>query len=129
MKPRLLPLVAIVSGLFATTLVAAADSSRKDPAPSAPAAAKGRLVPAAQLDAAWVAKERKSYPLNACLSSDEKLGDPADVAVFAYREPGKADRLVLFCCEGCGDDFMKEADKCLAKLDAAARKKSGAARK
>jgi len=61
-----------------------------------------------------------------CRSSDEKLGDPADIAAFVYREAGKADRLVLFCCEGCGDDFMKEADRCLAKLDAAAKSKAAA---
>ena len=33
------------------------------------------------------------------------------------------------CCEGCGDDFMKEPAKYLVKLDAAEKSKAGAAKK
>lgn len=105
-------------------LVSASGAEKKKDGAADAAAAKGRLVPAKDLDPAWVARERKNYPLNVCLSSDEKLGDPSETAVFAYREAGKPDRLVLFCCDGCSDDFMKEADKCLAKLDAAAKAKA-----
>lgn len=126
MKSRLVLLFALTTGLNTATLLFAAETKNKDATPASPAAAKGRLVPAKDLDPKWVAKERKNYPLDVCLSSDEKLGDPADVAMFAWREPGKPDRLVLFCCEGCGDDFMKEIDKDLAKLDAATKKKPAA---
>jgi hypothetical protein len=48
---------------------------------------------------------------------------------FIYREAGKPDRLVMFCCEGCGDDFMKEPGKYLAKLDAAAMARSSPGKK
>lgn len=43
-----------------------------------------------------------------------------------YRVDGKADRLLVFCCDGCEDDFMKEPAKYLAVLDAAAKKKATA---
>lgn len=42
---------------------------------------------------------------------------------YIYRVDGKADRLLVFCCDGCEDDFMKEPTKYLAKLDAAAKQK------
>ncbi|MDO8540197.1 MAG: hypothetical protein Q7S40_07100 [Opitutaceae bacterium] len=120
---HLLPFLAIVSALFAAGSVTGAESKTKESPAEQPVTAKGKLVPAKEVDAAWLANARKNYPLNTCLSSDEKFGDPADIATFVYREPGKPDRLVLFCCEGCGDDFLKEADRCLAKLDAAAKGK------
>jgi hypothetical protein len=36
---------------------------------------------------------------------------------------------VLFCCEGCIEDFKGDPAKFLAKLDAAAKAKSGSAGK
>ena len=64
--------------------------------------------------------------MTVCLTSDEKLGSMGDNAEFIYREAGKPDRLLLFCCGGCEDDFLKAPAKFLAKLDAAAKaKKSG----
>jgi hypothetical protein len=124
-------LIACVAFALALGSAAAADAAGSTKAaPVAPAAAaKGKLIPAKDADPAWVAKARKNYPLTTCLSSDEKFGDPADIAAFVYREPGKSDRLVLFCCEGCGDDFLKETDKDLAKLDAAEKKRAAGARK
>lgn len=53
-----------------------------------------------------------------------------DAIKYVHREAGKPDRLVLFCCEGCIEDFKGDPAKFLAKLDAAAKgragKKSGA---
>ena len=124
----LIPVLAVLAGLFHATSALAAEKKAKVGPAESPVVTKGKLVPAKDVDAAWLAKARKDYPLSVCLASDEKFGEPEDVAALVYREPGKPDRLVLFCCEGCGDDFMKEPDKYLAKLDAAAKSK-GAAKK
>jgi hypothetical protein len=85
--------------------------------------AAGELVKLTEKDAAWAAKARAAYPLKVCVTSDEKLGSMGDNAEYAYREKGKPDRLVVFCCEGCEDDFKKEPAKYLAKIDAAAKQK------
>ncbi len=88
-------------------------------------AAAGKLVPVAEVDAAWAEKARKAYPLDACLTSDEKLGSMGKPSEWVYRAAGQADRLVVFCCEGCGDDFLKEPATYIAKLDKAVAAKAG----
>ena len=125
---HLLPLLALAAGLLciAPQRTFAADK-KNDPA--APAAAKGTLVKVTDKDAAWAAQARKTYPLAVCVASDEKLGSMGETANYIYREKGKPDRLVVFCCEGCEDDFNKDQAKHLAKLDAAAKAKSGAVKK
>lgn len=71
-----------------------------------------------------------AYPLQTCLVSDEPLGSMGDAVVYTHKEPGKPDRVVRFCCEGCIEDFRANPEKFLKKLDAAeaaaAKKKSGA---
>lgn len=67
-----------------------------------------------------------NYPLKSCVVSDEPLGSMGDAIKYTHREAGKPDRLVLFCCEGCIEDFKGDPAKFLAKLDAAAKAKSGA---
>lgn len=117
-----LGLGAIALGLL-TSYAPANDAHKKPadkPAPAAPAKA-GKLVKLTEKDAAWAAKARAAYPLKVCLTSDEKLGSMGDNAEYIYREEGKPDRLVVFCCDGCEEDFMKEPAKYLAKLDAAAK--------
>ncbi len=99
----------------------AADHGAKHGQPAA-AATAGKLEKLTEKDAAWAAKARASYPLKACLTSDEALGSMGDNAEFVYREKGKPDRLVIFCCGGCSDDFLAAPAKFLAKLDAAAKK-------
>ena len=37
---------------------------------------------------------------------------------------GKPDRLVIFCCDGCNEDFLKEPAPFLAKLEAAKNAKA-----
>jgi hypothetical protein len=85
-------------------------------------ASSGKLIPVTEKDASWAAKERKSYPLDVCVTSDEKLGSMGKSPEYIYRVDGKPDRLVVFCCEGCEEDFMKEPSKYLAKIDAAKAK-------
>jgi hypothetical protein len=70
--------------------------------------------------AADQAPSLENYPLKSCVVSDEPLGSMGDAIKYTHREAGKPDRLVLFCCEGCIEDF---------KGDAAAKAKSGSAGK
>lgn len=89
--------------------------------PSAPSAV-GELIPVTDKEAAWAAKERKTYPLDVCAYSGAKLGSMGTPPEYIFRAAGKPDRLVVFCCSGCEDNFMKEPAKHLAKIDAAAAK-------
>jgi hypothetical protein len=73
------------------------------------------------------AKADDKYPLKTCVVSDEALGDAGDYISYVHQEPGKPDREIRFCCEGCIDDFKKEPAKYLKKLDDAAAKKAAAA--
>ena len=88
----------------------------------------GKLVKISEKDAAWAAKARKEYPLDVCLTSDEKLGSMGKSPEYIYRVDGQPDRLVVFCCDGCEEDFLKEPAKYLAKIEAAknAKAKGGA---
>ena len=124
--PYSVGLCALALSLSSATGVLAEEAHKKhETAGAQPSAAKsGRLVKVTEKDAAWAAKARETYPLKVCVTSDEKLGSMGENAEFIYREPGKPDRLVMFCCEGCEEDFMKEPAKYLAKLDAAAKMKS-----
>lgn len=124
-----LGLVALTLGLSNATRVLAHEAHKKEKEKTeaqAPAAKAGVLVKLTEKDAAWAAKQRAAYPLKVCLTSDEKLGSMGDNAELIYREEGKPDRLLIFCCDGCGDDFAKDPAKYLAKLDAAAKEKSAA---
>lgn len=82
----------------------------------------GKLIAVTEKDAAWAAKAREEYPLDVCLTSGDKLGSMGKSPEYIYRVAGKAGRLLVFGCDGCEDDFMKEPAKYLAKLDDAAKK-------
>ena len=117
---------ALALSLAATGFAHEAHKKGKDKADaSAPAAKAGKLVKLTDKDAAWAATERKKYPLTVCLTSDEKLGSMGENAEFIHRQDGKLDRLRVFCCAGCEDDFLNEPAKYLAKIDAAAKQKAG----
>jgi hypothetical protein len=82
-------------------------------------------APTADQDA-WLAKAKAAYPLDTCVVSDEKLegGDMGAPVDFVYKQEGKPDRLVRFCCKNCIKKFNKEPAKYLTILDAAAAGKS-----
>jgi hypothetical protein len=125
---HLLGLSTLALGLSFTASVFAHEAHGKEKEKSAAAAAPakgGQMVKITEKEAAWAKTQRASYPLTVCVTSDEKLGSMGDNAELIYREAGKPDRLVIFCCDGCGDDFMKDPAKYLAKLDAAAKAKAG----
>src|SRR6185369_4300248 len=73
------------------------------------------------------AEAKAAYPLKVCVVSDDKIdeansmGGPVD---YFYKEKGKPDRLVIFCCKDCIKDFEKEPAKYLAKIDEAAAAKA-----
>lgn len=121
----ILGLTVLALGLSIAPQGFAAEGKQKHAHDSTAPAAKGAgtLTKVTKADAAWVAKARETYPLKVCVTSDEKLGSMGDNAEYIYREKGKPDRLVMFCCEGCEEDFLKNPAKYLAKIDAAAKKK------
>ena len=108
---------AILACLFVSATLTAAPANP-------PAAPAGRLVPAKQADAAWLAEARRDYPLGTCVVADEKLGSMGDATEHVWRVADRPDRLVKFCCDGCIEDFLADPAKALAKIDAAAQAKS-----
>src|ERR1035438_948567 len=86
-----------------------------------PPAARIRATPSAnwpptlilvddKTDKAWLSDARAKYPIDTCVVSGERLDDHAESKRLdiIYREPGKPDRLVRFCCKGCITDFEKD---------------------
>ena len=69
----------------------------------------------AKLDAAYIAAQTETYPMDACVISGEPLEKPVDVLY--------GNRLVRLCCKGCTKAFKKDPAGTVAKLDAAAKKK------
>jgi hypothetical protein len=70
-----------------------------------------------------------AYPLTTCVVSGETLGEMGAPIDYIYKEEGKPDRLVKFCCKMCVSSFKKDPAKYLAKLDAAAAGKPAEAAK
>jgi len=66
----------------------------------------------AKLDAAYIAKQEKDYPLTTCPMSGEKLGAKPVKMLYGTQ-------LVEFCCKDCAKDFSKDPKAGLAKLAAA----------
>jgi hypothetical protein len=125
--------LALLAGL-STAGTALADCPNSPGCPNCPtlqATASSQLLPVTdQTDAAWLAKARADYPLKSCPVSGDKfeggetMGPPRE---FIYREAGKPDRLVRFCCKGCVKDFNKDPAKYLKIIDDAAAAKGKAA--
>ena len=60
------------------------------------------------------------YPLQTCVVSGEPLGGMGEPYVLMFKQDGKPDREVRFCCEMCVARFNSNPAKYLAQLDAAA---------
>jgi len=74
-------------------------------------------------DATWLAKAKAEYPLKNCVVSDEEIGGTMGEGIdYVYKQDGKPDRLVRFCCKDCRKDFDKDPVKYLKLLDEAAAK-------
>ncbi len=122
-KPFLLSFLAAGALLVAAPAFAQHDHHGSTPK-AVDAGKKGQLIRVGEKDAAWAAKERTAYPLDVCVSSDEKLGSMGKAPEYIYRVEGQPDRLVVFCCNGCDEDFMSDPAKYLAKIDAAKKAKA-----
>lgn len=119
MKSNLLLLSIFTAGALLVAGPAFAQPTQHGSAQKSEAVKTGQLIRVTEKDAAWAAKERASYPLDVCVSSGEKLGSMGKSPEYIYRVDGKPDRLVVFCCSGCDEDFLKDPAKHLAKIDAA----------
>lgn len=115
---RLFSLVLALSGATAVSNVALAREGHDHEA--ATKKTTGELVPLTEKDPAWVAKAKAEYPSTACFVSGDKLGAEMGKPVdYIWREAGKPDRLISFCCKDCVKDFNKDPQKYLKQLDAA----------
>ena len=111
--------VAIVAAAPATVLAQTHDHASMNMAPDRSPAASA---------AVWLAKAQADYPLTTCVVSGDKLdGDMGAPFDYVYKEDGKPDRLVRFCCKNCVKDFQKDPAKYLKMIDdaAAAKAKAG----
>ena len=70
----------------------------------------------AKIDAAYIAKQEASYPLDTCPMSGEKLTDKRVKMLYGTR-------LVEFCCGDCVKDFNKDPKVALVKIAAARNSK------
>ena len=98
----------------------------------AAAAMPGELVRVDdKTNASWLAKERTAYPMDSCAVSGDKFdgGDMGKSQDYIYKQEGKPDRLVRFCCKDCVNDFKKEPAKYLKMIDDAAAAKASGAKK
>ncbi|HTO02255.1 MAG TPA: hypothetical protein VL069_01075 [Opitutus sp.] len=112
----------LLAGMLVFATVAHANDTH--PAAETAAAASGKLHAITEETAAWAAKAKAAYPTSLCIVSGEHLSnDPDEAYDFIYREKGKPDRFVSFCCEGCSQDFGMDTERFLAKLDEAAARK------
>jgi len=76
----------------------------------------------AQVDAALIAEQKKTYPLTTCVVSGEALEGDATDHLYGTR-------LVRFCCSKCAKGFEQEPAKYLAALDKASGDKKAAPQK
>lgn len=65
-----------------------------------------------------------AYPLDTCVVSGEKLGEMGPPIDYIYKEAGKPDLLVRFCCKMCIPKFKKDPAKYLKLIDEAAAVKT-----
>ncbi|MEO6005303.1 MAG: hypothetical protein ABIZ04_07715 [Opitutus sp.] len=122
-RSLLLLLTLLLTGTFGST--AFGNDGHKHDTADTSVAHRSHLVKVTDKDAAWFAKAKADYPTDVCVVSEDKLGGemggPQD---YIYREAGKADRLVRFCCKDCLKDFNADPTKFLGMIDAAAKKKA-----
>jgi len=75
-----------------------------------------------KVNEALIAAQLKTYPLDTCPITGEKLGSMGEPVNFLY-----GTRLLRLCCRGCVKGVTADPQAALAKLDAALAAKAGAA--
>lgn len=73
----------------------------------------------AQIDRALIADQKKTYPLDTCPISGEKLDEDAKDVLYGVT-------LVRFCCGKCAASFEKNPEPVLEKVEAARKEKAKA---
>ena len=68
-----------------------------------------------------LAKARAEYPSPSCVVSGEHL-EAGKIVEYVYKQEGKPDRLLRFCCHKCETRFNANPAKYIEKLDAAGAK-------
>lgn len=106
-------------GLLAAVLLTSSAGLQAAQSDQSAKSKTGKLVRVTEKEAGWAAEARKGYPLDVCVVSDEKLGSMGDSPEYIYRVDGQPDRLVVFCCKGCEEDFRADPATHLAKIDGA----------
>ena len=84
--------------------------------------AADKTTSTAPKDSAWMEKARTEYPLKTCVVSGEELGGMGESKDYIYRQEGKPDRLVRFCCGKCKSKFEKDPARYLKVIDEAGAK-------
>jgi YHS domain-containing protein len=79
--------------------------------------AAGAMVAPSLGSAAEKEKKLKSYPLDTCVVSGEKLGEMGKPYVHEYKG-----REIKFCCKDCLKDFNKDSAKYIKKIEDAEAK-------
>jgi hypothetical protein len=111
--------LALAASLLVSRATFAAEISKGAKAPA------GQLVPITEKEIAWAAKAKAEYPVTSCPVSNEKLGgDMGQPVDQIYRQEGKPDRLIRFCCKDCVKDFNENPAKYLKALDDASASKA-----
>lgn len=120
----LLTTLAVTASVFAIGTAFANDKEKKDACCEKPGTACCDKAGAAccstseKTEDAWLKQAKAAYPLDTCVVSGDKLeGDMGQPIDYVYKEAGKPDRLVRFCCKGCVKDFKKDPAKYLKKID------------
>ncbi|MBI5060543.1 hypothetical protein HZB60_12280 [candidate division KSB1 bacterium] len=67
-----------------------------------------------KLDDAIISVQSKTYPIETCVVSGEKLGGMGDPVNYMYKN-----QLVKFCCKSCIGSFEKDPEKYLKMLSPA----------
>jgi hypothetical protein len=111
--------LALLLGTFLGTAAFAHDAHEHEASAATAHPMRGTLVPAKDAPADWLAKARVEYPSTKCFVSDDQLDSDKGPIDYVYKESGKPDRLVRFCCNDCVKDFKKDPDKYLGEIDRA----------
>ncbi len=112
--------IAAIVALWPAAASAQVQDGSKKAAPAGAAKAESASkadASASTGDAAIIAKQKPTYPLDTCVVSGEKLGKEGEPFDYVYKG-----RLVRFCCQSCTAAFEKEPAKYVAKIDAALKK-------
>lgn len=112
---RFAALGAWIGATLLLTLSLFAQEPQKRPAEAAPAVQAPAAAPTqAELDAAVIAAQLPSYPLDVCVVSGEPLGSMGEPLNLVAEG-----RLIRVCCKGCTRGATKTPAEAIAKIDAA----------